>query len=90
MMAEQLNRADFMERHYTITELAKAWHMSYNHLREWFRNEEGVIRFGTAKLTKSRKRTNIQLRVPESVARRVYRQRTGKDLSPGRRQADNE
>jgi len=90
MMAEQLDRADFLERHYTITELAKAWHLSYNHLREWFQSEPGVIKFGTGKLNKGRKRTNVQLRVPESVARRVYRRRTGKDVFTGRTQADNE
>jgi hypothetical protein len=39
----------------------------------------GVIRFGTDKLRKGRQRTNVQLRVPESVAMRVYRARTGQN-----------
>jgi len=79
-MAEQSNRPDFMERHYTAVELAKAWHMSERLVREWFINEPGVIKFGVGKLTKNRKRTYVSLRIPESVARRVYRQRTGKDM----------
>ena len=68
--------ADFMERHYTLGELARAWHMSRSTLEAWFAAEPGVIRFGVGKLTKSRKRTYVSLRIPESVARRVYRRRT--------------
>lgn len=73
-------RAEFMERHYTLAELEKAWHVSYRKLATWFRNEEGVIRFGESKLKKGRQRTYVSLRVPESVARRVYRARTGRDV----------
>lgn len=89
MMAEEerrqdLARADFMERHYTLTELAKAWRISRRSLHPWFINEPGVIKFGAAKLTKGRKRVHVSLRVPESVARRVYRRRTGRDVYPAR------
>jgi hypothetical protein len=79
MAQTELGRADFMERHYTVAELAKAWHMGQRQIREWFINENGVIRFGVGRLTKNRQRTYISLRIPESVARRVYRQHTGKD-----------
>jgi len=68
---------DFLERHYTLTELAKAWHVSRGKLREWFADTPGVIRYGSDKLAKGRQRTHVSLRVPESVARRVYRERTG-------------
>lgn len=70
-------RPDFMERHYTLAELAKTWHVSRYTLEAWFRNVPGIIRYGTAKLNKGRKRTYVSLRVPESVARRVYKERTG-------------
>jgi len=66
------DRPDFLERHFTIAELAEAWHVSTRQLRRWFLNEPGVVKFGTGKLTKNRKRTYVSLRIPESVARRVY------------------
>ncbi len=83
MMAEP-ERSEFMERHYTLAELAKAWHMSERSLRPWFIDEQGVIKWGTGKLTRGRKKVYVSMRVPESVARRVYRRRTGKDIQPGR------
>jgi hypothetical protein len=73
-------RAEFMERHYTFTELAAAWHVSRSTLAEWFREEPGVIRYGTMKLKKGRRRTYVSVRVPESVARRVYKTRTGREI----------
>jgi hypothetical protein len=77
-MMTQPERPEFLERHYTLTELSKAWHVSRPTLQSWFRDEPGIIRYGADKLKKGRKRTNVQLRVPEHVARRVYRARTGK------------
>lgn len=79
MMTEFL-RPDFLERHYTLSELAKAWHMSRSKLRCWFDDEPGVIRYGSEKLKKGRQRIHVSLRVPESVARRVYRARTGGNM----------
>lgn len=73
---ETQDRPDFLERHYTIRELSKAWGMGVATVRRWFQNEPGVIKFGSGKLTKSRKRTYISLRIPESVARRVYHANT--------------
>lgn len=84
MEKSTLDRADFLERHYTLGELAKAWHMSIASLRPWFLDEPGVIKFGSGKLKKGRKRVYVSLRVPESVARRVYRARTGREITPGR------
>jgi len=75
-------RPDFLERHYRIPELAKAWRMSERVLRVWFRDEVGVIKFGISKLTRGRERTYVSLRIPESVARRVYRERTGQEIRP--------
>jgi len=74
------DRPEFLERHYTLSELAKVWHVSRPVLRSWFLNEAGVIRFGTGKLKKGRKRIHVSLRVPESVARRVYKTHTGREV----------
>jgi hypothetical protein len=49
-----------IERHYTFTELASLWSLSYETTRRLFVNEPGVVSFGDA------------YRVPESVVRRVY------------------
>jgi hypothetical protein len=76
MTKEQI-RPEFAERHYTLAELALNWHVSVRSLRDWFLDEPGVIRWGTPTLTKGRKRTYLSLRVPESVALRVYRRKTG-------------
>lgn len=69
---------DLLEKHFTMAELAKAWHMDPKTIRKWFADEPGVLRFGSDKLKKGRQRTNVNLRVPESVALRVYRARTGR------------
>ena len=79
--------SDILERHYTLAELAKLWHLSPHTLRAWFIEEPGVIRNGVPKLIRGRQKVYILLRVPESVARRVYRRRTNQppeDL-PGER-----
>jgi hypothetical protein len=75
-------RPDFLERHYTLTELARQWRISRRTLRPWFIDEPNVIRYGTGKLNKARKRSYVSLRIPESVARRVYRRRTGREVYP--------
>jgi hypothetical protein len=79
---EQDRRPDFLEPHYTLTQLARQWQVSRRTLRPWFINEPGVIRYGTGKLSKARKRSYVSLRIPESVARRVYRRRTGGEVYP--------
>ena len=76
----QESRPDFLERHYALTELSKAWHISRPTLRSWFRDEPGVILYGSAKLKKGRHRTHLSMRVPESVARKVYRNHTGREV----------
>ena len=76
MTAETKEQGVF-EQHFTLAELSRAWHVSWFTLKQWFRDEPGVIRYGSDKLKKGRQRTHVSLRVPESVARRVYRERTG-------------
>lgn len=79
MMAQPVeDRPDFLERHYTLKELSASWRMSVRTLTIWFKEEPGVIRYGAGKLTKGRKRTYVSIRVPESVARRVYKKKTNR------------
>jgi hypothetical protein len=58
------------EYHYTVAELADAWNVSTDFIRDLFRNEMDVIRW-----VRSRpgKRRYIVVRIPANVAERVYR-----------------
>jgi hypothetical protein len=78
--AQEQMRAAFMETHYTLAELAEQWRMDTGTLRNWFVDEPGVIKFGRRRLTKGKDRPYVSLRVPESVALRVYRRMTGKEI----------
>ena len=73
----------FAEPHYTVDELAEWWHISGRTLKHWFENEPGVIKFGTPRLTKRRKRTYVSLRIPESVAASVHLRMTGQEIHRG-------
>lgn len=61
------------QRHYTITQLASRWGLGYNTVYRAFVDEPDVLRIGNVK---SKKRTKITMRIPESVAGRVYRRLT--------------
>ena len=58
------------EKHYSCTELAQAWGVSPQTIRELFRKEEGVLKIGSSG-TRTR-RAYKTLRIPESVAQRVH------------------
>ena len=73
---------DFLEKHYTVAELAKAWHVSPHTIRPWFLDEPGVIHYGSEKLKRGRKRAFRSLRIPASVAEKVYRRHTRRELQP--------
>jgi len=83
-------RPEFLERHYTLAELSTYWHSSVRTLRAWFENEPGVVRYGVGKLSRGRARTYVSIRVPESVAARVYRKMTRKAgvIKPSRAAAE--
>ena len=73
MTAQPLEQPAFLDRHYTVAELAKSWHMSPSTLRtECLKEPEGVITWGIATLRKGRQRTNLQIRISEAAARRIY------------------
>ena len=59
-----------LEQHYTPVQLAKRWGLSDDAVRRLFRGEEGVIAIDRPE--KMHKRGYATLRIPESVAERVY------------------
>jgi hypothetical protein len=56
------NRTAIFERHFTPKTLAELWAVSSDTIYRWFKVEPGVI-----------KTAGGDLRIPESVAERVYR-----------------
>lgn len=61
----------FSERHYSVKQIGEMWGLSSAAIRRIFRNEPGVLRFGRRKL--GHQRDYVTLRIPASVAERVYR-----------------
>jgi hypothetical protein len=64
------------ERHFSVAQLATMWAFGRTTIRRWFENEPGVLRQGESRLRRHRKRPYVSLRIPESVAVRVYRRHT--------------
>ena len=63
------------ERHFTPKQLADLWLFHESTIRRMFIDEPGVLKFG--KMTRhDGRRDYVTLRIPESVARRVYEKRT--------------
>jgi DNA-directed RNA polymerase sigma subunit (sigma70/sigma32) len=58
------------EKHYTPAQLAKAWGVSVETVRQIFRVEPGVLKIG--KTGSRHRRRYITLRIPEEVAERVH------------------
>jgi transcriptional regulator GlxA family with amidase domain len=58
------------ERHYSVDELAEMWQMSDDFVRRLFLRESGVVVFYNQRPGRRVYRT---LRIPASVAERVYR-----------------
>ena len=74
-LAQPADRPEFLERHFSVAELGEAWGLAEDTIRPWFIDEVGVLKI--ERRLRKNKRGYTSLRVPESVARRVYRQRTG-------------
>jgi hypothetical protein len=64
------NPCAFEERHFTISELAQTWHFSEEFVRQIVQDEPGVTEWVRQQPGKRRYRV---LRVPQSVAERLYR-----------------
>jgi len=63
---------DFAKRHYSVAEIAFLWNLSSDKVRRLFEAEPGVLVLGGAQSRYGRRRHRT-LRIPESVAERVYR-----------------
>jgi len=62
------------ERHFTPRDLADLWKLDETTIRRIFQDEPGVLKIGKAN-RRDGKRDYITLRIPESVAARVYWER---------------
>jgi hypothetical protein len=62
---------DVADQHFTPQELAKAWGVSTETIRQIFRDEQGVLKIG--KPGTRAKRGYFTLRIPKEVAERVHR-----------------
>lgn len=58
------------ERHYTVHELSREWNLSPDYIRRMFADEPGVLLFTKRRMGR---RTYRILRIPASIAERVYR-----------------
>ncbi len=69
----EASRSGEFERLFTIQELAGVWSLSASTIRRMFEHEAGTLVFSLRRPGKRRDRT---IRVPRSVAERVYRRLT--------------
>lgn len=58
----------FDEKHYSVKELASLWGVSADTVRRRFNGEPGILNLKT--------NYNAMMRIPESVAKRVYNRST--------------
>ena len=63
-----------IDPHYSPTVYAEFWGVDRSTVVRWFQDEPGVLRVG--KESKNGKRTRCELRIPFSVAMRVYAEHT--------------
>lgn len=70
----------FQGRHYSVKELADAWNLSPDTIRRLFADEPGVLVIENPDRRHGRRRY-ASLRIPESVARRVYQKLSVVNLS---------
>ena len=73
--------ARMYEKHYAPAELGELWNLSADTVRRMFENEPGVLVFENQ--TRSSSRRFSTLRIPESVAARVYSRFSNSKLAPG-------
>jgi hypothetical protein len=63
-----------VDAHYSPQFYAELWGTSVSTVVRWFQDEPGVLKLSLP--SKNGKRARIELRIPWSVAMRVYRERT--------------
>ena len=67
-----------IDPHYSPQFLAELWGMSPSSVVRWFQDLEGVLKL--SKASTNGRRTRVELRIPFSLAMRVYRERTRSGL----------
>lgn len=63
------------ERHFTTRDLAELWKFDETTIRRIFQDQPGVLKVGRSN-RRDGKRDYVTLRIPESVALRIYQERT--------------
>ena len=64
-----------LERHFTPQQLAELWGLDESTIRRIFIDEPGVFKHGRP-CRRNGRRDYVTLRIPESVVRRVYAERS--------------
>ena len=59
-----------LEKHYSVSEVAKLWSLSEDTIRKLFRDDPAVLKIGEEE--KLHKRGYLVLRIPESVLLRTH------------------
>ena len=67
-----------IDPHYSPQFLAEWWGMSASTVVRWFQDLDGVLKLSQP--SKNGRRTRVELRIPFSLAMRVYRERTRSGL----------
>ena len=75
----QITDSPLDQKHYTPEEIAEKLGLSRDSIIKLFRNEEGVLKLSRPGCRY--KRTYTTLRIPESVARRVYARLSGRTVA---------
>jgi hypothetical protein len=65
-----------IDPHYSPQFLAELWGLSPSTVVRWFEDVDGVLKL--SKAARNGRRTRIELRIPFSLAMRVYREHTGR------------
>jgi hypothetical protein len=70
-----------LDEHYTVQELVALWKYSRRTVKRLVEKEPGVVRLGTER---PGKRPHYTLRIPASVARRIYARLVGEIEGPAK------
>jgi len=74
----QLPEPIVVDPHYTPQFYAELWGTSVSTVVRWFQDMPGVLRLSNS--SNNGKRARVELRIPFSLAMRVYRERTRSEL----------
>jgi hypothetical protein len=67
-----------IDQHFSPQFYAELWGVSDSTVIRWFQDEAGVLKLNEP--SKNGKRRRVELRIPYSLAMRVYRERSGSAL----------